>query len=84
MVDFKSQDLESRLLHVYYAWSTGGPCQHPMMRDTSSPESLLYKLQLVGYPSPVASKESGDPVPGFLSTFLPAAQTEIVSASLTR
>ena len=84
-VDFQSQGLEARLLHVYYAWSTGGPWSAPdNARYAYAGSPSLYKLQLVGYPSPVVTKESEDPVPAFLSEFLPTAETVIASVSLMR
>ena len=85
MVDFQSQDLEARLLHVYYAWSTGGPWSAPESpRFTFSGNPYLYKIQLVGYASPTALQQSENPVPNFLRVFLPAASGEIVSAALIR
>ena len=84
-VEFRSQDLDARRLHVYYAWSTGGPWSAPdSPRFKYAGFPFLYKLQLVGYPSPLATKEAEDPVPAFLNTFLPAAKDEITSASMTR
>lgn len=85
MVDFRSEDLEARLLHVYYAWSTGGPWSAPdQPRFAFAGNLYLYKIQLQSYASPTALQESEDPVPNFLHVFLPAASGEIVSAALIR
>jgi hypothetical protein len=84
-VQFRSQDLEARLVHVYYAWSTGGPWSAPdSPRFAYAASPYLYKVQLVGYPSPAATKESEDPVPAFLSAFLPVAGAAIENAPLKR
>jgi len=78
MVVFQSQDLEARLLHVYYGWSTGGTWtapDNPRFEFAGSP--FLYKVQLVAYDS--SQRGAADPALALLREFLVAAKDVLIS-----
>jgi hypothetical protein len=83
MVEFRTKDLEERLLRVYYGWSTGGPWSAPddaRLEFAGSP--YLYKLQLHENISPDGDTEEVGL--SFLCNFLPEARAELVSATTIR
>jgi hypothetical protein len=72
-VTFRSNDLDSEALRVYYAWSDGttwsAPGQ-PRFAFAASPH--LYKIQLAAQVSSTDEREQDDPCQGFLREFVPA------------
>jgi EpsI family protein len=69
---FRARDLDAREMHVYYAWSDGGPwtaSQSPRVEYAGRP--YLFKLQLAGYPEG-GSESAFDPCEDFLNDFAPA------------
>jgi hypothetical protein len=83
MVDFRSQDLEERLSRVYYAWSIGREWSAPDdPRFEFAGQPYLYKLQL--HVNVSADSNKADAGLSFLSSFLPEARAELVSATSIR
>lgn len=82
-IDFRRRDVDSSLVHVYYAWSVGGPWMAPdKPRYQLAGWPYLYKIQLIGYPTNNVSLRPIDPVPAFLQEFSTVAARQIMHSSL--
>jgi hypothetical protein len=83
-VDFEQQGAEAGTVRVYYAWTTNGVWQAP---DDPRYEYLgspyLYKIQLAAPVVLSTPSATQDPLPAFLSDFLPEAGDELLSTAVS-